>query len=154
MSKDNKIITLDERKAIKELSELLDEHNLSQIQIENEKLGKIKVSKHSIEPKYFKDKSEIKNEFLDKTNEINESLIENDNVLKSPMVGTVYLQPEPEAEAFIKIGDKVKKGQILLIVEAMKTMNDIIAEKDGKIKEILVKNEQPVQFDEPLLIFE
>ena len=154
MSKDNKIITLDERKAIKELSELLDEHNLSQIQIENEKLGKIKVSKHSIEPKYFEDKSEIKNEFLDKTNEINESLIENDNVLKSPMVGTVYLQPEPEAEAFIKMGDKVKKGQILLIVEAMKTMNDIIAEKDGKIKEILVKNEQPVQFDEPLLIFE
>ena len=154
MSKDNKIITLDERKAIKELSELLDEHNLSQIQIENEKLGKIKVSKHSIEPKYFEDKSEIKNEFLDKTNEINESLIENDNVLKSPMVGTVYLQPEPEAEAFIKMGDKVKKGQILLIVEAMKTMNDIIAEKDGKIKEILVKNEQPVQFDEPMLIFE
>ena len=154
MSKDNKIITLDERKAIKELSELLDEHNLSQIQIENEKLGKIKVSKHSIEPKYFEDKSEIKNEFLDKTNEINESVIENDNVLKSPMVGTVYLQPEPEAEAFIKMGDKVKKGQILLIVEAMKTMNDIIAEKDGKIKEILVKNEQPVQFDEPMLIFE
>ena len=154
MSKDNKIITLDERKAIKELSELLDEHNLSQIQIENEKLGKIKVSKHSIESKYFEDKSEIKNEFLDKTNEINESVIENDNVLKSPMVGTVYLQPEPEAEAFIKMGDKVKKGQILLIVEAMKTMNDIIAEKDGKIKEILVKNEQPVQFDEPMLIFE
>ena len=151
MSKDNKIITLDERKAIKELSELLDEHNISQIQIENEKIGKIKVSKHSIEPKYFENKSEIKKEFLDK---VNESVIENDNVLKSPMVGTVYLQPEPEAETFIKIGDKVKKGQILLIIEAMKTMNDIIAEKDGKIKEILVKNEQPVQFDEPLLIFE
>ena len=70
------------------------------------------------------------------------------------MVGTVYLQPEPGAETFIKMGDKVKKGQILLIIEAMKTMNDIIAEKDGKIKEILVKNEQPVQFDEPLIIFE
>lgn len=151
MSKDNKIITLDERKAIKELSELLDEYNISQIQIENEKIGKIKVSKHSTEPKYFENKSEIKKEFLDKTNE---SVIENDNVLKSPMVGTVYLQPEPGAENFIKMGDKVIKGQILLIIEAMKTMNDIIAEKDGKIKEILVKNEQPVQFDEPLIIFE
>ena len=151
MSKDNKIITLDERKAIKELSELLDEHNISQIQIENEKIGKIKVSKHSIDLKYFENKSEIKKEFLDK---VNESVIENDNVLKSPMVGTVYLQPEPEAETFIKIGDKVIKGQILLIIEAMKTMNDIIAEKDGKIKEILVKNEQPVQFDEPIIIFE
>ena len=59
MSKDNKIITLDERKAIKELSELLDEHNISQIQIENEKIGKIKVSKHSIDLKYFENKSEI-----------------------------------------------------------------------------------------------
>jgi len=154
MSKDNKIITSDERKAIKELSELLDEHNISQIEIENEKIGKIKVSRHSIVPIYSDAKPEIKKEILKKINNKDESISENDNVLKSPMVGTIYLQPEPGIEPFIKIGDKVKKGQILLIIEAMKTMNDIIAEKDGKIKEILAKNEQPVQFDEPLIIFE
>ena len=70
------------------------------------------------------------------------------------MVGTIYLQPEPGSDPFVKIGDKVTKGQTLLIVEAMKTMNDIVAEKDGTVKEIIVKNEQPVQFDDPLIIVE
>ena len=86
----------------------------------------------------------------------NENLINEDaeNIIKSPMVGTIYLQPEPDSDPFIKTGDKVKKGQTLLIVEAMKTMNDIVADKNGTIKEILVKNEQPVQFDDPLIIIE
>ena len=86
----------------------------------------------------------------------NENLINEDkeNIIKSPMVGTFYLQPEPDSDPFIKTGDKVKKGQTLLIVEAMKTMNDIVADKNGTIKEILVKNEQPVQFDDPLIIIE
>ena len=70
------------------------------------------------------------------------------------MVGTVYLQPEPGSDSFVKVGDKVKKGQTILIIEAMKTMNDIIAEKDGTVKDILVKNEQPVLFDDPLMIIE
>ena len=70
------------------------------------------------------------------------------------MVGTIYLQPEPDSDPFVKIGDKVTKGQTLLIVEAMKTMNDNVAEKDGTVKEIIVKNEQPVQFDDPLIIVE
>ena len=70
------------------------------------------------------------------------------------MVGTIYLQPEPSSDPFVNIGDKVTKGQTLLIVEAMKTMNDIVAEKDGTVKEIIVKNEQPVQFDDPLIIVE
>ena len=70
------------------------------------------------------------------------------------MVGTIYLQPEPGSDPFVKIGDKVTKGQTLLIVEAMKTMNDIVAEKDGTVKDIIVKNEQPVQFDDPLIIVE
>ena len=79
---------------------------------------------------------------------------DSENIIKSPMVGTIYLQPEPESDPFIKIGDKVNKGQTLLIVEAMKTMNDIVADKDGVIKEILVGNEQPVQYDDPLIILE
>jgi len=74
--------------------------------------------------------------------------------VKSPMVGTVYLQASPEAPPFAKAGDKVKKGQTLLIVEAMKTMNPIQAPRDGVVSEILVGDAQPVEFGEPLVILE
>ncbi|MBO9557773.1 MAG: acetyl-CoA carboxylase biotin carboxyl carrier protein [Caulobacter sp.] len=75
-------------------------------------------------------------------------------VVKSPMVGTVYLSPQPGADAFIKVGDTVTAGQTLLIVEAMKTMNPISAPKAGKIVEILVADAQPVEFGEPLVVVE
>lgn len=75
-------------------------------------------------------------------------------VVKSPMVGTVYLSPQPGADAFIKVGDTVTAGQTLLIVEAMKTMNPISAPKAGKVVEILVADAQPVEFGEPLVIVE
>ncbi|QBX37995.1 acetyl-CoA carboxylase biotin carboxyl carrier protein [Brevundimonas sp. S30B] len=74
--------------------------------------------------------------------------------VKSPMVGTAYLQASPEAPAFVKPGDKVKKGQTLLIVEAMKTMNPIQAPRDGVVAEILVGDAQPVEFGEPLVLLE
>ena len=74
--------------------------------------------------------------------------------VKSPMVGTAYLQPSPEAPAFVKPGDKVKKGQTLLIVEAMKTMNPIQAPRDGVVSEILVGDAQPVEFGEALVLLE
>ena len=74
--------------------------------------------------------------------------------VKSPMVGTAYLSPEPDAAAFIKVGDTVSEGQTLLIVEAMKTMNPITAPWAGKITQIIVQNEQPVEFDQPLVIIE
>ncbi|MEC8177616.1 MAG: acetyl-CoA carboxylase biotin carboxyl carrier protein [Pseudomonadota bacterium] len=74
--------------------------------------------------------------------------------VKSPMVGTAYLSPEPGTAAFIKVGDTVSEGQTLLIVEAMKTMNPIIAPRAGKITQIIVQNEQPVEFDQPLVIIE
>lgn len=72
--------------------------------------------------------------------------------VKSPMVGTIYLQPQPDAPAFVKVGDVVSEGQTLMIVEAMKTMNPIPAPRAGKILEILVLNGQPVEFGEPLAI--
>ncbi|MCA0902619.1 acetyl-CoA carboxylase biotin carboxyl carrier protein [Qipengyuania aquimaris] len=72
--------------------------------------------------------------------------------LKSPMVGTVYLAPEPGAADFVKVGDSVKEGQTLLIVEAMKVMNPIAADKSGTVKAILVENAQPVEFDQPLVV--
>jgi acetyl-CoA carboxylase biotin carboxyl carrier protein len=74
--------------------------------------------------------------------------------VKSPMVGTVYLQASPEAPPFCQPGDKVKKGQTLLIVEAMKTMNPIQAPRDGVVVEVLVGDAQPVEFGEPLVLLE
>jgi acetyl-CoA carboxylase biotin carboxyl carrier protein len=76
------------------------------------------------------------------------------DVVKSPMVGTVYMSPQPGADAFIKVGDTVAAGQTLLIVEAMKTMNPIAATKAGKVVEILVTDAQPVEFGEPLVVVE
>ena len=74
--------------------------------------------------------------------------------VKSPMVGTAYLQASPEAAPFIKVGDTVKKGQTLVIVEAMKTMNPIQAPRDGVVAEILIGDAQPVEYGEPLVLLE
>lgn len=75
-------------------------------------------------------------------------------VVKSPMVGTVYLSPEPGTPAFAGVGDEVKEGQTLLIIEAMKVMNAIRAPKAGRVTKVLVENAAPVEFGEPLLILE
>lgn len=72
--------------------------------------------------------------------------------LLSPMVGTAYLAPEPGADNFVSVGDSVKQGDTLLIVEAMKVMNPITADKSGTVKAILVENAQPVEFDQPLVV--
>jgi len=74
------------------------------------------------------------------------------NAVRSPMVGTCYLSPEPGAPAFVKVGDSVKAGQTLLIVEAMKVMNPITASAAGTVKAVLVENGQPVEYDQPLIV--
>ncbi|MCB2086682.1 MAG: acetyl-CoA carboxylase biotin carboxyl carrier protein [Sphingomonadaceae bacterium] len=74
------------------------------------------------------------------------------DALKSPMVGTCYLAPDPSAPNFVSVGDSVKKGDTLVIVEAMKVMNPITADKAGTVKAILVENAQPVEFDQPLVV--
>ena len=76
------------------------------------------------------------------------------NIIKSPMVGTVYLSPTPEELPFIHVGKKIMKGDTILIIEAMKTMNQIPSTLEGTVKEILVSNEGPVEFDTPLVIIE
>lgn len=75
-------------------------------------------------------------------------------VIKSPMVGTVYLQGQPGEPPFVRVGDRVKAGQTLLIVEAMKTMNPIPAPRDGLVLEVLVADSQPVEYGEPLVVIE
>jgi acetyl-CoA carboxylase biotin carboxyl carrier protein len=76
------------------------------------------------------------------------------NALKSPMVGTAYLSPEPGAASFVSVGDKVAAGDTLLIVEAMKVMNPIVAPNGGTVKAVLVESGQPVEFDQPLMVIE
>ena len=76
------------------------------------------------------------------------------NATTSPMVGTVYLSPEPGAKVFVNVGDKVKKGDTLMLIEAMKTFNPVTAEAAGTVKEILVADAQPVEFGEPLIVVE
>ena len=78
----------------------------------------------------------------------------NANAVRSPMVGTAYLSPEPDAAAFVSVGDTVKAGQTLLIVEAMKVMNPITAPAAGRIAALLVENGQPVEYDQPLVVVE
>ena len=125
-------------------------------------VAKIKIKKNDYEIEITSNdfvENNVSIQKIEKNTEVKEveninDVVNEENIVKSPMVGTIYLQPDPDSDPFIKIGDKVKKGQTLLIVEAMKTMNDIVADKNGVIKEILVKNEQPVQFDDPLIIIE
>ena len=76
------------------------------------------------------------------------------DLVKSPMVGTVYLQPSPGSDPFVKVGDTVNQGQTLMIIEAMKTMNPVPAPRSGKVVELLVGDSQPVEFGEPLIVLE
>lgn len=77
-----------------------------------------------------------------------------DNAIKSPMVGTVYLSPDPNSKAYINVGDKVKKGDTLMLIEAMKTFNPVEADRAGTVKAIYVENAQPVEFGEALVLIE
>jgi acetyl-CoA carboxylase biotin carboxyl carrier protein len=83
-----------------------------------------------------------------------EEILSRGETVTSPMVGTTYLKPQPEAEPFVRVGDRVSAGQTLLIVEAMKTMNPIPAPRDGVVLAILVDDAQPVEFGEPLVVIE
>ena len=96
--------------------------------------------------------SEQRQDFIEKNKPSSASLTE--NIIKSPMVGTVYLSPSPEEPSFIHVGKKIKKGDTILIIEAMKTMNQIPSSLEGTVKEILVGNESLVEFDTPLIIVE
>ena len=90
--------------------------------------------------------------FIQKDNPSSSNITE--SMIKSPMVGTVFLSPSPEEPTFIHVGKKIKKGDTILIIEAMKTMNQIPSSLEGTVKEILVNNESPVEFDTPLIIVE
>lgn len=89
---------------------------------------------------------------IETNSEKQEEKIEDGNVVTSPMVGTFYSKPSPNSEPYVEVGKKVKKGDVLCIIEAMKLMNEIESEFDGEITEILVKDEEPVEYGKPLFV--
>ena len=94
------------------------------------------------------------NEIVDSDEPTEEEVDVSGEVIKSPIVGTAYLSPEPGAKPFVSVGKKIKKGETLLIVEAMKTMNHVPATKDGVVKKICVEDGQPVEFGQTIIILE
>ena len=140
-----------DKKPIQDLSALLDELDLTEISYQD---GDFAVSV-SRAVKNMSSKSSHSNSQAITVQESNDNDFSNDpRSIKSPMVGTVYLQSEPGANAFVKEGDQVKVGQTLLIIEAMKTMNPIESTLQGKVIKVLVQNEQAVEFGQPLMLIE
>lgn len=150
---------LPDSKTIKEIAELLNETGLSEIEVETGDL-RIRVARQAAAVSAVLPAAPAQVAAApepvaaDEPAPARANLGDHPGAVKSPMVGTAYLSPEPGADAFIKVGDTVKEGQTLVIVEAMKTMNPIAAPKAGKIVDIIVGNEQPVEFDEVLVIIE
>ena len=94
------------------------------------------------------------NEIINSDESIEEKIDNSKTVIKSPIVGTVYLSPEPGAKPFVSVGKKIKKGETLLIVEAMKTMNHVPSTKDGVVKKVCVEDGQPVEFGQTIIVLE
>ena len=141
-----------DKKIIKELSDYLDEFNLTELEY-TEKDTKIKVSKNNIS---INNKTIPSNNTVPSSTEASSVTNESKSGTKitSPIIGTAYHAPEPGAKKFIDVGKKIKKGDTIMIVEAMKTMNHIPSTSDGIVKEILVADGQPVEFGQTLIILE
>ena len=137
-----------DKKLIKELTDYLNEFNLTEIEY-SEKDFKIKVSKASSLVSSSEKTPRV--EVSAGKNKI-EKEVASGNKVASPIIGTAYLAPEPGGKKFIEIGKKVKKGDTLMIVEAMKTMNHVPSPYDGVVKEICVSDGQPVEFDQVIVI--
>ena len=141
-----------DKNIIKELSDYLDEFNLTEIEI-TEKDTKIKVSKNNVS---------ISNQPVQtspNTQTVIQSVSEKPNVksgteITSPIIGTAYHAPEPGGKKFVEVGKKIKKGDTIMIVEAMKTMNHVPSTQDGVVKEICVEDGHPVEFGQTIIILE
>ena len=140
------------KKIIKELSDYLDEFNLTELEY-TEKDTKIKVSKNNFSI------SNQSNQISDANNKTKKSTSDPSNIksgieVTSPIIGTAYHAPEPGAKKFVEIGKEIKKGDTVMIVEAMKTMNHVPSTVDGTVKEICVEDGQPVEFGQTIIVLE
>jgi acetyl-CoA carboxylase biotin carboxyl carrier protein len=137
-----------DKKIIKELSDYLDEFNLTELEY-TEKDTKIKVSKNNIS---------INSQSSSSKNTTSTPKVETKDIsgiqVTSPIIGTAYHAPEPRAKKFVEVGKKIKKGDTIMIVEAMKTMNHVPSTADGIVKEICVEDGQPVEFGQTIIILE
>ena len=136
-----------DKKLIKELVDNLKEFNLTELEYQDGQT-KIKVSKATKALEQSKTGAVVSpNKTVLNTSDDTDGIR-----IKSPIIGTAYLAPEPGAKKFVEIGDKIKKGQTVMIVEAMKTMNHVPSSSDGEVKKILVEDGQPVEFGQTLVI--
>ena len=140
-----------DKKIIKELSDYLDEFNLTELEY-TEKDKKIKVSKNKSSIHSASPLSNNQTKILETTNNSNKVL--SGKEITSPIIGTAYHAPEPGAKKFVEIGKKIKKGDTVMIVEAMKTMNHVPSTLDGVVKEICVDDGQPIEFGQTIIILE
>jgi len=141
-----------DKKTIQELSDYLNEFNLTEIEI-TEKDTKIKVSKNNVsisnQPQVISSSSPVTSSAPIQTQNTKSG-----TEITSPIIGTAYHAPEPGAKKFVEIGKKIKKGDTIMIVEAMKTMNHVPSTEDGIVKEICVEDGQPVEFGQTIIILE
>ena len=141
-----------DKKIIKELSDYLDEFNLTELEY-TEKDTKIKVSKNNIsissQPTSVNDVSSSQSESAKMNNDVKSGV-----EVTSPIIGTAYHSPEPGAKKFVEVGKRIKKGDTVMIVEAMKTMNHVPSSANGVVKEICVEDGQPVEFGQTIIILE
>ena len=137
---------------IKELNDCLEEFNLTEIEI-TEKDTKIKISKNFLptnnQPVITSSVSSMQNENVTNKEESKSTI-----KITSPIIGTAYHAPEPGAKKFVEIGKKIKKGETIMIIEAMKTMNHVPSTADGIVKEICVEDGHPVEFGQTILVLE
>ena len=139
-----------DKSLIKDLTELLEENNLSEITIQQGRQS-VKVARNISSGATIVSQPNI----TQKDNKIEKEInLDQPGTVKSPMVGTVYLASSPDAKPFITVGQNVKEGDQLFIIEAMKTMNPVKSPYAGKVKEIIVSNEMSVEFDEALVIID
>ena len=141
-----------DKKIIKELSDYLEEFNLTELEY-TEKDTKIKVSKNNIsissQPTSVNDVSSSQSESAKMNNDVKSGI-----EVTSPIIGTAYHSPEPGAKKFVEVGKRIKKGDTVMIVEAMKTMNHVPSSANGVVKEICVEDGQPVEFGQTIIILE
>ena len=139
-----------DKSIIKELSDYLDEFNLTEIEI-TEKDTKIKVSKNNVS---ISNQPTITSSPANNPSENNstKSNVKSVKEITSPIIGTAYHAPEPGAKKFVEVGKKIKKGDTVMIIEAMKTMNHVPSTQDGIVKEVCVEDGQAVEFGQPIII--
>ncbi len=141
-----------DKKIIQELSDYLKEFNLTEIEI-TEKDTKIKVSKNNVSISNQPLAASLSNSSAN-SNSASAQNNKSGTEITSPIIGTAYHAPEPGAKKFVEIGKKIKKGDTIMIVEAMKTMNHVPSTADGIVKEICVNDGQPVEFGQTIIILE